>query len=242
MATNIKNLLTIAAPFAVAVGAFFQFGYWGALDVSVLEFVGLMDLAKLAFYPLTLTLITVILGTAVTESFLGERPDGRRTAHAALPPVRAMHAGWVLLPAMVASLGIYMFMENEQTKWHLIAVMASLFAVPFNHAPFLVELVPDRNVRRLGVFLLVVTPMLAFAEGRSKAHSAIHLKGASIVDVVRSKVDLKTDAASPVLYLGLLGETYILKESLTGSLVFLKRGDAPLIVTPRIPKVVAKPT
>lgn len=54
------------------------------------------------------------------------------------------------------------------------------------------------------------------------------------VDAVRSKLTLTGDAKDPITYIGFLGNVYVLRETRTGQIVFVKQSDdSPLFLVPK---------
>jgi hypothetical protein len=122
----------------------------------------------------------------------------------------------------------------EPSKWFIVAFMLIIYGTALSHVEWLVEAIPHPRVRGTLLQMLVFLPALAFANGRYEAHSVVHKRTAKTVDVTRSGLSLVSDLANPVLYLGLLGDTYVLRETKTGKTVLVKRRDeAPLFLSPK---------
>jgi hypothetical protein len=72
MAINTKELISLSIPYFIGVGACYLFGYWGAIGVNVLEFIGFADIAKLAVYPLVAGMTFTALGAVFSEITTGK--------------------------------------------------------------------------------------------------------------------------------------------------------------------------
>ena len=52
MDLTLKMIATTLVPFFISVSVCYLFGYWGAFQINVLEFVSFTDIGKLAVFPM----------------------------------------------------------------------------------------------------------------------------------------------------------------------------------------------
>ena len=74
---------------------------------------------------------------------------------------------------------------------------------------------------------------LAFYNGNLAAQAIKNGNGHQLVDVDRSRLPLKSDENNPVTLLGHLSEYFVLYESATQNVVFIRtKDDSPLFLRP----------
>lgn len=231
MNLSTKDIWAIGAPFLVAVGGCYLFGYWGALEINVLEFVGFTDLAKLSLYPLLVATAFFFVGVAWNELTLGERLAPGGGAETRIGKFGRRH--WkALLSLNLLAIALIAILGPEPSRWFIVALLLVIYGTALSHVEWIIDAIPNPRVRGTLLQILVALPALAFANGRYEAYSAIQLRSAKTIEVARSGLPLVSDLSSPVLYLGLLGETYVLRETKTGKTVLVKRrDDTPLFLS-----------
>lgn len=129
----------------------------------------------------------------------------------------------ILLIALVA-----MF-AKEPFKWFAIVFLVSPLSLPLAHASKVAAILPEPKMRSTVLHLLLLLPTVAFAYGRFDAFLAKEGHPVRVVDVARSKLDLKDAADKRVAHLGRVGEIDVLYESLTGVIVFSKQSTGTLL-------------
>lgn len=232
MNLNIRDALTLGVPYLIAVGACYQFAYWGAFHVNALEFISITDIGKLAFYPLLATLIFLLVGVLIGHIASPNFPPGGG-AESPTGIIFNRYKRWLgaLLICGAVLTAIY---GPEPNRWVIVSILVCPFSVALAGYERIIEVMPNRGVRSTTLYVLFLLPTMGFAEGRIQAHDIKDNRPAQFVDVVRSKLPIESDDKHPVAYLGYLGNVYILREGKTGQLVFVKqRDDSPLFLSVR---------
>ena len=227
-----KEILAVAVPFSIAVGACYLFGYWGPVGINLLEFVGFTDIAKLAIYPLVASLALFFLGLVLSLITTGNRMPVGGGRHTKVGQFGRRFARELLALVVLAIIGVYAI-APEPFKWLGIAFLAVFFAAPLANMDAFVEALPSSAIRFALTLLLLMLPALSFAVGRADIYFARNLVSAKTVDVERSKLPLTSETKLPVIYLGLLGSTFVLLETKTGQLILVKQDrETPLFIIP----------
>lgn len=233
MKLGTKEIVAFGAPYLVAVGACYLFGYWGAFQINVLEYISFADVAKLAVYPLMASLIFALAGVAFSE--LVHAPHfppggGNNTAVG-----RFGFKHWrLLLGAQIVLAVLVAIYAPEPGKWFVVATLMSLFSTPLTHIEKVIEIFPNPRARATVLFLSLFLPTMSFAYGRQQAYLVKTGAADHFVDIERSKLPLTGDGKDQVAYLGLLGNLYVLREGKTGHIVFVKqRDDSLLFLVPK---------
>lgn len=225
-----KNNVAIALSYGAVVGALYQFGFWGTLDVNILEFIGLSDLLKLAIYPLLVSLVSFwssyIAGVIFQWDTLppgggADTPIGRFGKKYR----RYLVAADLIIIIVVASFGL------SPLKWFIVAALASPLSVQLTHLQFFIDMMPNARARGSILFMAIFVAGLSFYYGTYNAYLAKNGRGALVVDVSRSQLSLNYDAKKPVVYLGYVSGYFVLLESISGAVVFVRsKDDAPLFL------------
>jgi hypothetical protein len=229
-----KDVFAVGVPYFISVGACYLFGYWGAFNINVLEFIGLADLAKLAVYPIVASFAFVLAGTLIADILHATHlpPGGGRDTKIGVfgrKHWRGLLALLIIFASLIAQFG------PEPNRWLIFAGLISLLSVPLSHVEKVIEIVPNPSVRAIALYLLILLPASSFAYGRLQAFFVQRGTPQQFVDVTRSKLPLVSDAKNPVAYVGLLGDIYVLREARTGEIVLVKqRDDLPLFLTTKI--------
>jgi hypothetical protein len=230
---DFKEKITTASSFGILVAACYLFGYWGAFNINILELGSLADLAKLASFPLLTSLLFLLAGTFATDILQGHRlPSGGGNStpigQFGLKHWRVIVAMQVSCIALVATFG------PEPGKWFLVAFLVALLSTPLSHADVIIEFIPDPKLRNKVLYFALLLPPASFGYGRLDAHLVKEGHPTRVVDVARSKLELKETTAKRVAYLGRAGEIDVLYELLTGTIVLVKQpDDNPLFIIPR---------
>jgi hypothetical protein len=230
--SNYKNYVVFAVPYGAVVASLYLFGFWGSFHVNVLEFVGLSDLIKLAIYPLFISLASLLVGYILVEFFWGsalppgggaDSPNGRfGKKH-----WRYLIGGYLIIIFAVAIFG------PSPEKWFLVAVLVSFLSTPLTHLQIFIDIIPNPRARRSMLFLLILVAGIAFYYGTYNAHLAKSGRGSLLVDVSRSKLSLQHEPKKPVVYLGYVSGYFVLLESASGAVVFVKaKDDTPVFLLP----------
>jgi hypothetical protein len=232
MSLSSKELLAIGVPYLVGVGAAYTLGYWRAFGINVLEFIGLSDLGKMAVYPLLATLALGVLtmaGTQLLSARILPPGGGANTAVG-----RAGRRYWRFLVALViASIVLAVLYAPEPGRWFLVALLAGSLSTPLTHVPRIIEILPNPYLRSFALLLFITLPGFSFAQGRLKAHLVKQGHAVFLVDAQRSALPPLADPAGPIVYVGYIGGTYVLRESHTGVLLLVRPKDnAPLYLRP----------
>lgn len=228
-----KELFAFGAPYLVVVGACYLFGYWGAFQINVLEYISLTDIAKLAVYPLMASLVFVLAGVAFSELVHAPYfpPGGGNDTligQFGLRYWRLFLGLQIVITVLVATYA------PEPGKWFVVAFLISLLSMALAHLEMVIEVLPNPRLRSTVLFLSLFLPTLGFAYGRQQAYFVKTGAADHFVDVERSKLPLMSNGKNQVAYLGLLGNLYVMRESKTGDIVFMKqRDDSPLFLMPR---------
>jgi hypothetical protein len=229
---NYKNYFVFAMPYGVVVASLYLFGFWGSFDVNILEFASLSDLIKLAIYPLLVSLASLFVGYIVSEILSGNAIPPGVGADSSIGRFGRKH--WrPLIAGLIIIIFVFAIFGPSPGKWFLIAFLVSFLAVPLTYLQFFIDLIPNPNARGSLLYILILIAGMAFFLGANNAHLAKSGRSSLLVDVSRSKLLLQHEPKKPVVYLGYVSGYFILLESTSGAVVFVKaKDDAPVFLLP----------
>lgn len=229
---DLKEKIAAVSTFGIATAASYLFGYWGAFNVNVLELGSLIDVAKLAAFPLLASLAFFMTGTVTTEILQGDRlpPGGGNDT----PIGRWGLRYWRLLViALISSIVLISIYGPEPGNWFLASLLTSFLSIPICHSELAIKYIPNPKIRSKALYLAILLPTISFAYGRLDAHLVKTGHPNRIIDVARSKLELRETNKRRVAYLGRIGEVDVLYESLSGTIVLSKQRDEnPLFIIP----------
>lgn len=241
-ATNklgIKELLAFGAAYMMVVGACYLAGYWGSFQINVFEFISFSDVVKLAVFPLMPFLVGLFAGvfcyqlwTSGDASALHKSNRERRRSGFQLQRI-------FLLVVILCVVLVSFFSPMLGNFWPplpsgLIAFFVGLLSIPLLYVDEFIEILPNRDVRLVALFLFLFVPPVSWSYGVWRAHAVKTGAAELFVDVSRSQPFIQSDPKIRLAYLGLLGDLYVLRESQSGKIIFLKKSvEAPLFLVPK---------
>lgn len=220
MEQTYKSYLTAALSYSAVVSALYLFGYWGAFDINVLEFVTLSDLLKLAIYPLLLALAFILIGLIQGQLFWGGiLPVG---GGADSPVGRLGRKYWRVLLYIISGIALFVaLMATFPQKWLIVAFLLAILGTPLGYVELFIRWIPHPSVRSTILFQAVLLAGMAFAFGRINADSAQRGLAPLVVDIQRSGISMQERPNLPVAYIGRIGDYFALYETSTSHIVIL---------------------
>jgi len=236
---GIKELFAFGAAYMMAVGACYLVGYWGSFQINVFEYISFADVVKLAIFPLMPFLVGLLAGVACHQLWYAEKVSTQHKNNHNLQKTNFKVLRRFLIAIILSIVLVSFFSPMLRKMWPplpsgLIAFFVGMLAIPLSYVDELINIFPNREFRLVSLFLFLFMPPISWAYGSWLAHT-VKTGGAELfVDVLRSPLPFESDPNSQVAYLGLLGDLYVLRESQSGKIVFLKKGgESPLFLVPK---------
>lgn len=237
MADDLKlsRILWIAGAYTLVVTGLYLFGYWGRLGLNVLEYIGIGDIVSHALMPFLATIVSLAFGFALSTVIHGARFQSGEGADTIIGRFGRTHWRQLAILDLVAILSVVLF-GTEPLKWFLVAMLMIPLTVLPTHLDYFIELMPNPSVRASLLQFPLIIAALSFAQGRLQADNLLKGAGPLLVDVVGSGLQLKSDAAHPVSYVGHVADFFVLYDSAQSQVVLLnaqKVNSLALIKNPK---------
>lgn len=220
-----KKFAPLAILYGCVVSLLYLFAYWGAFEINIMEFIGLQDFAKLSLYPMIGSIMFLLIGVALTKLLtFKELPPGGGSG--SIFGQFGLKYWRIIVALHLVLIVLIIIFVPVQSKWLVIAFLISWLSVPLSHIEYFISTIPNPQIRATILFLLLLLGGFAFAQGKIEAE-LIKTKGArQIVDVDRSNLKLKSNDQNPVSYLGYMAGYFVLYESATQNIVFIKGSNS----------------
>lgn len=228
---SFNKTLWIAGAYALVVTGLYLWGYWGRFGLNVLEYIGIGDIVSHALMPLIASMVTFVFSFVV-----GTWRDGPEPPR---PPavdrvIETAHRHWRALTFLaLVAIGLILRFAPEPIRWFLIAPLI-VFALATSFTHLNLSFIPALNPVVIVLTLGIAT--YSFAQGREDAYDVLNGQGTLLVDVVGSGLQLKSDPAHPVSYVGFISNFFVLYDSEQSEVVFLnaqKINSLALIKNPK---------
>jgi hypothetical protein len=167
---NFKSkYLWFFAPYFLATGILFIWGYWSSFKINAFEYASINEAIMASFIPLASTFILALIGASI--GIYSSQQDKQSTYNSAQTHTNKMSPmDWVIftfcfLPAVI----LFVITENEGLRWTMSLTLLS--AIPASYilkSNFLTDISPS-YLRSFLIFILCCTPLLSFSTGKSEA-------------------------------------------------------------------------
>lgn len=220
---------TLVGVFGLFVATIYLISYWGAFNFDIFQYAGLTDFVKLAIYPLTLSLIGLGTGVALSSALTPAGVLARLTIpNWPLPPIyRAVQ--------IVAILAVLFIQTVVHAQWRWLATIGmccAAFSIYTFH-PTAQRFIPGHVLRINFLMLVVAIPMFSAMAGSQRAQAVKNGKSPLLVDNSGVAAGLKATPEHPLTYVGFVSDTFVIYETGSGNLILLKQSDsAPLVLKP----------
>lgn len=240
-----------AIPYGIVVSVLYLFGYWGTFHVNPLEYIGIVDVVKLAVYPLSAVLVIgamlagaahialVVLGKSLEsverriDAFLANRSKGVRSL---------LRLAIVLIAGALQFLWLYAVRDVasdplpptiDLTGWHFLVLIliwiCGWLAIRVGSDPVLSSFVGSRLMAVLSLYVVVAPIACAFPAGRMFAHDDLR-EGCAPVEIDVSRSSAVRLNAGRGTYLGYLGDHVFMREWTTGAIIVTRFAEGRTLV------------
>lgn len=215
-----NTVLWIAGAYALVVTALYLFGYWGRFGLNVLEYIGIGDIVSHALMPFLASIVSLVVVFALSTISRGQSVPPPPTG--VVNTVKFVQTYWRPLAILdLFAIILVIGLGPEPERWFLAIILMMPLTALLTHLEFFIDLLPNPSVRSSVIGLSVVVAALAFAQGRVQADHLLKGEGPLLVDVVGSGLQLKSDAAHPVSYVGHIADFFVLYDSAQSQIVIL---------------------
>jgi len=218
--------------YAVAAGTLYLWGYWSKFHVNILEYIGLLELATAAAFPLLSASVGVVVGIILGQFFRMEN----------MPAGGGKESTFGRFLNRQAKLLLFIYLAIVLVGFSLVGTAdARAFVVPLALSPliifsisqrdFLSDVIGDPNTRTIVISILTLILCSAFGQGRNRAadivsgRSYFAIESESLVHLSSKYVG----QAGEFKYLGHAGD-YVFALEPNSSLLIIRAETIPSLV------------
>lgn len=236
---NKTKLATFALAYGICIAICYLRSYWGAFGINVFEYASISDLATRAIFPVAALLVPAAVGSGIAEiSPLNKSFPSGGGRDSPVGQFLNRHVRLLFLVSVVAGTVVIEASTNP-ARWFMAIPFFLPVAFFLETQPFMADLIPS-GAYRLALIGLGISALF-FATGGGELSADTILKGVSerVVDTTSVEVSLKATDDHPVEYIGYVGGTYFLYETLTKSIVILKLAEDKTLDMKLKPRIAA---
>jgi hypothetical protein len=230
---QLTSFLPFASIYSVVAGTLYLWGYWSAFDINILQYIGLVDLAKSAAFPLISAVAGISIGAMLGQWASGDRlPAG---GGADTPIGRFLQRNSKRLLALYVGTTLALLFVDHDGKWLVIPLLACpTFIFALHDAGALREVIPSQGMRNTVIAVLTVIICSAFGHGRIRAGEVIWGRSYFLVDQasIRRVDGVRITATGELRYLGHAGD-YVFLYATDSSIQILRADAVPAMVLQR---------
>lgn len=218
--------------YAVTAGTLYLWGYWSKFNVNILEYIGFLDLATAAAFPLVSAMIGIVGGVILGQLFSskGMPPGGGRES--SIGRVLNRHARLLLVAYLAVVLVVFPLLGTPDARAFVVPLaLAPLVSFAISQRNFLSDVIADASTRTTVIVILTIILCSAFGKGRDHAANIaagrdyLAIEGESLPGVPAKLLRLTGDFK----YLGHAGD-YMFALAPDSSLLILRAESVPSLV------------
>ncbi|WP_157382655.1 hypothetical protein [Burkholderia ubonensis] len=222
------RLLTIGALIGLADAIIYLDSFWSSFGVDIFQFAGLSDFAKLAIFPMSLVAIALAITVAVDHT----RQTLKKPDHRPGWLERRSDRFWAVTAIASIILALLSTRLPRPWEWYAALIASYPVMVSLGRQPIVRRYLPNQ-VRGSALIAIIVIPILLGILGEVEAQNIIRGKAFQVVDTTGIAANLMATRERPLMLVGFVNDTFILFETQTRSVVFLKQAEnSPLILKP----------
>lgn len=222
-------LVTAFVGYALFLAAVYLMAFWGSFGINVFEFANISDFAKLAIYPVALIVGGFLTGFLVQLANLALF-DFKSSTVQRSGFIKWVSENWNLI-AIFGVFGVFVCLQavGGMLGWMLAAPCILPFAIALADRAPIQSYVPSSVHRRWLLMFLAILPFLVVARGLENAGLIKDGKGRMIVEKVGVASSLAAVDEKPLFYVGFVGGTFVIYETLTKNIVLAKQSDSTIL-------------
>jgi hypothetical protein len=242
---SLKPYLSLMLGYGIAAAVLYLEGYWRPFGVNVFEHVSLADVARHALSPMLQALVITLATSALSYLLFGRLypPGGGRVPREQVPHLpkgQRLFQGqiWWIIDHAPIILGLFLgigilvaVVGPEPNRWSAAtAIIVPPFTIALTHVRAIQRVIPDPQWRQATLFAFLWMLGLSFSQGRKDAYRILERGDGRIVNVVASSLPLAADSTVNLVYLGLIGDHFVLLRQPSDEIAFVRTADDATLV------------
>lgn len=210
-------------PYAIVVSSLYLWGYWGAFEVNILEYIGISEIVKSAIYPIASAFaffaIGAVLGEALAPTLHLPPGGGANTTVGKL--LRRLAPILVTTYLLAVTL---LFLTGPVEKWRTLPVLFAIAVyLPLKSTDLLRSEFKSDGARSIVVFLIAALVPFAYGRGVLEANDVLEGKkfSYSVADLPSLPVAATARASERPRYVGKANDRYVFFDPVGKSTSFI---------------------
>jgi len=210
-------------PYAIVVSSLYLWGYWGAFEVNILEYIGISEIVKAAIYPIASAFAFFAIGAVLGEALaptLHLPPGGgaNTTVGKLLRSLAPILATTYLLAVTL------LFLVGPVEKWRALPVLFAIAVyLPLKSTDLLRSEFKSDGARSIVVFLIAALVPFAYGRGVLEANDVLEGKkfSYSVADLPGLPVAATASPSERPRYVGKANDRYVFFDPVGKSTSFI---------------------
>jgi hypothetical protein len=210
-------------PYAIVVSSLYLWGYWGAFEVNILEYIGISEIVKAAIYPIASAFaffaVGVVLGEVLAPTLHLPPGGGANTTVGKL----LCRLAPILVTTYLLAVTI-LFLVGPVEKWRTLPVLFAIAVyLPLKSTDLLRSEFKSDGARSIVVFLIAALVPFAYGRGVLEANDVVEGKkfSYSVADLPGLPVAATARPSERPRYVGKANDRYVFFDPVGKSTSFI---------------------
>ena len=222
-------------PYAIVVSSLYLWGYWGAFEVNILEYIGISEIVKAAIYPIASAFaffaIGAVLGEALSPTLHVPQGGGANTT---IGKLLRRFAPFLLTAYLLAV--TVLFLAGPVEKWRVLPVLfATVVSLPLKSTSLLRTEFESDGARSIAVFLIAALVPFAYGQGFLEANDVLEAKKFtySVAELPGIAVSATAKPDERPRYVGKANDRYVFYDPVSKSTSFVATSEVKTLTLKR---------
>lgn len=233
--SNVLSAKYWLGPYAIVVSSLYLWGYWGAFEVNILEYIGISEIVKAAIYPIASAFaffaIGAVLGAALSPTLHLPPGGGVNTTVGKL--LRRLAP--ILVTAYLLAVTL-LFLAGPVEKWRTLPVLFAIAVyLPLKSTNLLRTEFESDAARSIAVFLIAGLVPFAYGRGVLEANDVLEGKkfAYSVAELPGLPVAATAKPGERLRYVGKANDRYVFYDPVGKSTSFVATSELKTLTLKR---------
>lgn len=169
MDSRYKIFITGLIPFLTICGGLWNWGYWSTFDINIFVFIDVIDIIKSFIIPLLSSAIYFIVGQILSWFFFRDRLPYGGGAHTKTGTFLRKYSKLIVFIWLTLVVALLAFSYSPYRWTQAVWMLMPVLVIPIMETGLMQDMFPDNNNRIVVLSMIVIIPLLSFAQGKIQA-------------------------------------------------------------------------